>query len=218
MIPGKLNRHSALLAGLYTFALIGVVLNVAGETHLPPSILTPLAMALLGIVAFGLTYELHLKTIGAVAGTLLLVFLALALGVNSGFPFGDFAYTSQLGPKILDVPVLVPFACLGILIPAWVAADKVLRYRNLVVASIIVTAFDMVLEFGADSLDLWHWKGGLPTELNYISWFGISCLAFTILEKYAKEKEPSIIVPHLLFAQLLYFALTDAGLRFFIRH
>lgn len=119
---------------------------------------------------------------------------------------------------MIDVPVVVPFAWLAVLIPAWVAADKVLRYRNIVAAAIIVTAFDGVMEFAADSLDWWHWRGGLPTELNYISWFGVSYLAFTILEKYAREKEPNPIVPHFLFAQLLYLALTDAGLRFLVQH
>jgi putative membrane protein len=210
------SRNSRILAVLYAFAVLGAFLNAVGASHVSLAFLTPVTMALLGIVSLLLTYEFSAKSIGAMGGVVILLFFCQALGVNTGFPFGEFAYTSGLGPKVLDVPLVMPFAWLSVLVPAWVSAGRVLRYRNVVVASIIVTAVDAVFEFTADSLDLWHWKGGLPTELNYVSWFGVSCLAFTILEKYATEKEPNPIVPHFLFAQLLYFALTDAALRFLV--
>ncbi len=213
---GNSDRHTAILAALYAFFVIGALLNILAGPRFSLPVLTPFVMAIVGIGAFVLTYELDIRTIGAAAGTVFFLFCCQALGVNSGVPFGDFAYTSLLGPKVLDVPVVIPFAWLAILIPAWAAADKVLQYRNIVVASIVVTAFDSVLEFAADGLDLWHWKGGLPTELNAISWFGVSYLAFSLLEKYARAKDPNPVVPHLLFAQLLYFALTDTGLRFLV--
>lgn len=211
------DRHPAVVAGLYALSVIGALLNTVGSHQFPVPLLTPFAMAVVGIGALLLTYKRTIRTVVAVSATVSFVYLCQALGVNSGFPFGEFAYTNQLGPKLLDVPVIVPFSWLAILIPAWVAADKVLRYRNVVVAAIIVTASDAVLEFAADALDLWHWRGGLPTELNYISWFAVSYVAFTILEKYAQEKEPSRIVPHLLFAQLLFFVLTDVGLHFLVQ-
>jgi uncharacterized membrane protein len=113
---------------------------------------------------------------------------------------------------------VIPFAWLAVLVPSWVAADRILRYKNVIVASVVVTAFDAVMEFAADSLDLWHWSGGLPTELNYISWFGISYLSLSILKNYATEKESSPLVPHLLFAQLVYFFLSDVGMRFLVSH
>jgi uncharacterized membrane protein len=212
------SRSFRILVVLYSFAMLGALLNAVGASHGSLAFLTPVTMALLGIVSLLLTYEFSGKTIGAIGGVLILLFLCQALGVNAGFPLGDFAFTNGLGPKVLDVPIVMPFAWLSILVPAWISADRILRYRNVVVASVIVTAVDAVFEFTADSLDLWHWKGGLPTELNFISWFGVSYLAFTILEKYAREKEPNPIVPHFLFAQLLYFALTDVALRFLVLH
>ena len=214
---GKFNRQSALLTGLYALFVMGALLNIIGRSRFPLPLVTPLVMAFVGIGAVVLTYERSVRTTVTVAGAAFFVFLSQVVGANLGFPFGDIAYTSQLGPKVFDVPLIIPFAWLAILVPAWVAADKILRFRNVIVAAIIVTACDAVLEFAADSLDLWHWRGGLPTELNYISWFGVSYVALTILEKYAREQNPNPIVPHLLFAQLLYFALTDAGLRFLVQ-
>jgi uncharacterized membrane protein len=160
-----------------------------------------------------LTYEITPRSIAAILSVLLLTFIAEVSGVNLGFPFGDYAYTHMLGPRLLDVPLVIPFVWLAILIPSWIAAERFLRYKHIVVASILAMAADAVLEFAADSLDLWHWKDGLPTELHYITWFIVSYVALSILQTYAKEKSAHWIVPHLLVAQLLYFFLTDAGLR-----
>ena len=135
-------------------------------------------------------------------------------GVNMGFPFGDYSYTQALGPKLFEVPLVIPFAWLSILVPSWVASEQILHFRHVVVASVVVTAFDAVLEFAAASLNLWHWQGGRPTELNYISWFAVSCVSLTLLKRYAREKAAHPIVPHLLFAQLLYFSLSDMRIRF----
>ncbi|MCX6134017.1 MAG: carotenoid biosynthesis protein [Ignavibacteriales bacterium] len=210
------SRNSKIRVAFYAFVALAALANIFGTPYYSVPLLTPLAMALIGLASLVLTYQLTVKTICAAVGVVLFLFFCQALGANTGFPFGEFAYTSGLGPKVLDVPLVMPLAWLSILIPAWVAADKVLRYRNLVVASIIVAAVDAVLEFTADALDLWHWKGGFPTELNVISWFVVSYLALTILGKYATEKEPDPIVPHFLFGQLIYFALTDIGLCFLV--
>ncbi len=207
-------RRRLILAGLYLFFGAGAALNT---THLFQPIMqfmTPFVLVAIGIVAAILTYEVNLRSIAALLLVLLLIFVAEASGVNLGFPFGDYAYTHLLGPKVLDVPLVVPFAWLAILIPSWVAAERFLRYKHIVVASILATAADTVLEFAADSLDLWHWRDGMPTELNYITWFLVSYLAFAILQAYAKEKSGHWIVQHLLVAQLLYFFLSDAGLRY----
>lgn len=214
----NVRPKSLALVGFYTFCIAGALLNTLGLFQTVMLTLTPLVMVFIGVAATVLTFRLSLRTVGAVMGVLILTFLCEAAGVNFGFPFGDYAYTSLLGPKVLDVPLVIPFAWLAILIPSWVAADRILRYKNVIVASVVVTAFDAVMEFAADSLDLWHWKGGLPTELNYISWFGISYLAISILKNYATEKESSPLVPHLLFAQLAYFFLSDVGIRFLFSH
>ena len=147
-----------------------------------------------------------------------MIFLVEASGVNAGFPFGDYAFTNLAGPKVLDVPVVIPFAWLAILIPAWIVSDRILRYQHLVVASLIVVAFDAVLEFAADTMDLWHWRGGSPTELTFISWFGVSFMMLSILRKYSASRESNAIVPHFLIAQLIFFFLTDVGMRFIIPH
>jgi uncharacterized membrane protein len=185
-----------------------------GYQPLMPGV-TPIVLFVISCSAFLLTYKLTIRNIGVAFGVVLMTFVTEASGANFGFPFGDYAFTNALGPKLLDVPLVIPFLWLGVLITSWIAADRVLRYKHVVVAAIIATAFDAVVEFAADSLDLWHWQGGMPTELNFISWFVFAYMGISLLKRYATEKEADPIVPHLLIVQLLYFFICDIGIRFF---
>ena len=211
------KRRRIFLTCLYLVVSVGAVWNTTRLFQPLMHFMTPSVLVAIGLLAMFLTYEVNLRSMAAILSVLLLTFMAEAAGVNLGFPFGEYAYTQLLGPKLLDVPLAIPFVWLAILIPSWSAAERFLRYKHIVVASILATAADAVLEFAADSLDLWHWKGGLPTELNFISWFIVSYLALAILQAHAKEKAAHWIVPHLLIAQLLYFFLSDAGIRYLSR-
>ncbi len=213
-----MNRKTLVLIALYGISIAAAAANIMFQGT--PLIIrcTLWAMAAIGVTAWFLSVRPTLPSFGALAAVLVFIFLCVASGVNTGFPFGDYAFTNLAGTKIWDVPVVLPFSWLAILIPAWVASDRILRYQHVVVASLIVVAFDSVLEFAADTMDLWHWSGGFPGELNFLSWFGVSYLAFTILKKYATVRESNAVVPHFLFAQLLYFFLTDVGMRFIFPH
>ena len=206
-------NKKALLIGLYVFFVAGGVWNTLRVFEAAMAVMTPFVMVAVGVAAFLLTFELNSKSIAAGITVLLVTFVCEASGTNLGFPFGEYAYTHRLGPKLLDVPLVIPFAWLGVLVAAWISAGHFLKLKKAVVASILVTVFDAVMEFAADALDLWHWKGGLPTELNYISWFVISYGCLSLLKRFAREKEPNPLVAHLLASQLVYFVLTVIGLR-----
>jgi len=211
------NNRRALI-GLYAIAAVLALGNLFRSLSIVMQWIPPLMILAIGAASFFLTYRMTWRSGAAVVGVALLVFLSEVLGVNAGFPFGDFAFTNVLGPKLLDVPYLIVLLWLSILIPASSAAERFLKYNHVVVVAILVTAFDAVLEFAADSLDLWHWKEGMPNELNYISWFGISYFSISLLKKFANEREPNALVAHFLSAQLIYFALSDVGVRFIAPH
>ncbi|MCX6142746.1 MAG: carotenoid biosynthesis protein [Ignavibacteriales bacterium] len=199
---------------LYLFFVCGGLWNVLRGYQSFMQSLFPIILFAIACAAFLLTYKVTIRNVGVGFSVVLMTFIAEASGANFGFPFGDYAFTNALGPKLLDVPLVIPFLWLGLLITSWIAADRILRYKHVVVAAIVATAFDAVVEFAADSLDLWHWQGGMPTELNFISWFAIAYLGIFLLRRYATEKEADPIVPHLLIVQLLYFFICDIGIRF----
>ncbi|GIJ25352.1 membrane protein [Micromonospora qiuiae] len=47
-----------------------------------------------------------------------------ALGVATGFPFGSYDYSGQLGPKLAGVPLIIPLAWTWMAWPAWLVAIR----------------------------------------------------------------------------------------------
>ncbi len=45
-----------------------------------------------------------------------------AVGLATGFPYGEYTYSDDLGPTLLGVPFLVPLAWLMMAWPSWVLA------------------------------------------------------------------------------------------------
>jgi uncharacterized membrane protein len=68
---------------------------------------------------------------------------AEAVGVATGRPFGQYAYTGTLGPELLGVPVVVPLA--------WV----MMAWPALVVARTLVPRGPAVAVVGAGALTAW---------------------------------------------------------------
>jgi hypothetical protein len=203
------------LWALYAIAITGGAWNAV--RGYPPFMNTVMPILFVGVAlaTFVMTYRLTVRNVLASLAVVLLIFVAEVSGVNIGFPNGDYVYTTALGPKLFDVPLVIPLFWFALLIVSWSVSDRFLRYKNVVVAAIVVTAFDAVLEFAADSLGLWHWQGGMPTELAFISRFALAYAGLSLMKQYAAEKESDALLPHLLIIQLLYFVLSDIGIRFF---
>jgi hypothetical protein len=200
---------------LYGFAIGGGAWNAARGYPSFMTVVMPILFVGVAVAAFLLTYRLTVRNIIAALAVVLVIFVAEVSGINIGFPYGDYVYTTSLGPKLFDVPIVIPLFWFAVLIVSWSVSDRFLRYKHVVVAAIVVTAFDLVLEFAADSLGLWHWQAGMPTELTFISRFALAYAGLSLMRQYAAEKEPDALLPHLLIIQLLYFVISDIGIRFF---
>ena len=58
----------------------------------------------------------------------------------------------------------------GIRIVSVIFANKI---TSLVVACILVTLIDLLIEQVASKLDFWQFEGGLPGLHNYLGWIGV---------------------------------------------
>ena len=88
--------------------------------------------------------------------------------------FGKYSYGDGLGFKLLNVPLIISinWAMLifaGIRIVSGIFANKIV---SLVVAAILVTIIDLIIEQVAPRLDFWKFEGGLPGLHNYQGWIG----------------------------------------------
>lgn len=146
------------------------------------------------IVVFLLARSLGiLKTVVISVQILFLTWLIEAIGVYTGFPFGNYQYTNRLQPQILGVPILIPFAWLMMLPPSWAVACRITHgkygIRFSVISAMAFTAWDFFLDPQMVSWGLWRWEThglyfGIPLS-NFFGWF-ISALLITVIVRPSK--------------------------------
>lgn len=116
------------------------------------------------------------------------------IGVSTGYPFGNYSYTSGLSPLIGPVPLFIPFL--------WCA----LGYYCLQAGGISIVApaaLMAVLDISFDpifSSTLWQWKTtagpsyfGVPV-LNFFGWFVTAVIIFTFFWVVAKDRKRSVVL------------------------
>ena len=106
----------------------------------------------------------------------LLGFIIEVIGVKTGLIFGKYSYGNGLGIKLLDVPLIISInwamlICAGIRIVSSIFANKI---KVLVVAALLVTGIDLLIEQVAPKLNFWQFEGGLPGIHNYLGWIGVA--------------------------------------------
>ena len=155
------------------FHFVGILL-LGGPWSSDFVMLTPLNLLLLSVVYLITSDKVKRPLLYALPA--LMGFLVEMLGTNTGFPFGEYSYSSILGPGLLGTPFLI-----GVL--WWV----LLRSFNDVFSRIssnktiisLATALGMLLldifiEPVAIGLGFWEWQAAeVPLE-NYMAWFVLS--------------------------------------------
>jgi putative membrane protein len=125
-------------------------------------------------------------------------FAVEAIGVATGFPFGHYDYSGQLGPKLLGVPLIIPLAWTWMAWPAWLAALRLTSHRfgQIAVAAVGLAAWDLFLDPQMVAEGYWTWRSpapalpgvpGVPIG-NYLGWLGFAILLMTALSLTGRDK------------------------------
>jgi putative membrane protein len=118
-------------------------------------------------------------------------FAVEALGVATGVPFGAYAYSADLGPQALGVPLIIPLAWTWMAWPAWLAALRITRHplARVVLAGVGLAAWDLFLDPQMVAEGYWTWAHpepalpgvpGVPVG-NYLGWLAVALLMMTVL-------------------------------------
>ncbi len=147
-----------------------------------------------------------------------LVLVVEWIGVTTGFPFGAYRYTDVLGPSIVGVPLVIPFAWYTTVINAFRMAEYLAGGSRMVAAfgaATISLGVDILLEPTAVYVQrYWQWDGpSVPIE-NYVTWFLLSmALGLSIRQSHVLPEDARVAVAAtgavLVLQQVLLFAVTD---------
>ncbi|MEH0971352.1 carotenoid biosynthesis protein [Micromonospora sp. CPCC 205546] len=131
-----------------------------------------------------------------------------ALGVATGFPFGSYDYSGELGPKLAGVPLIIPLAWTWMAWPAWLAATRLtggdtgdrpgrrggwFPVRRIALAAVGLAAWDLFLDPQMVAEGYWAWRDaspalpglpGIPVS-NYLGWLLFAVLMMSALRPLA---------------------------------
>lgn len=176
----KLNKEEIFLYLIYTVGVIGHLTNALLEYM---KLLTPFTLLLTGGVVFFSTIKNSKNNfiIWAIV-TYIITFSLEVIGVKSGIIFGSYWYGETLGTKFLNVPLIIGFNWIMVILGAILLAENIFKNKILITitASLLSTTFDFFLEPTAIKLGYWNWTDISVPLQNYFAWFIISLL-FTIL-------------------------------------
>lgn len=208
---------------LYFFLATGGLWNALGLFQPLMSFLAPWMVLLLGIggALFAILQNPGYRR-SILAWTVGVFFLSLAaeiLGVNTGFPFGHYAYGKNMAPFIWNTPIAIGGAWLSVILSSVFLVRLMLRrmsffqtnsmsisFATALTAAILAVSFDALMEFAAVKLGYWTWQGDTVPIQNYLSWLVLSFVfSLAALRTFAGSKIKTSEVWHLYPAQLIYF-------------
>lgn len=163
---------------LIIFHVIGLALFL----YVPEFVkLSYMNIALCGLLVFldkNITARSLVAALIVIAGG----FTVELIGVQTGLLFGEYAYGSALGPKLMGVPLIIGVNWLAIVLASigFIGSFKLKPGLAAVFAGALSTAMDYLIEPVAIRFDFWSWTGTVIPVWNYICWF-IFCTIFAYL-------------------------------------
>lgn len=140
-----------------------------------------------------------------IAITFIIGFAVELVGVHTGVLFGNYQYTDALGPGWQGIPLLIGANWVIVLAGSITLAMRMTGNKWLVciLAAVIATAYDWVLEPVAEKLGYWHWQDDAIPLYNYLCWALVSAMIAIVWQVF--RLRPNQFALHLFIIQLLFF-------------
>ena len=180
------ERASWAIAYIYTlYVALGALPPLRGMVAFS---VTAASLLLVILYVFHSYANLRLKTASkflVIAATV--SFIWEFIGVTTGVPFGQYVYTTALGPQLGPVPLFIPLIWCALGYFCMEASDYYIMASALMVS--LDLSFDPVF---SNSLGLWTWLGptqyfGVPLS-NFFGWFIASLTFFAVFFFTSKRK------------------------------
>lgn len=208
MINSSLNKNNSLiyqvvLTVIYLVGMIGFA-NPEWKEELQPTS---------GVILYISTCIMALASKNKLR---FMVFLSIAfiiglgteaIGVNTGYLFGDYKYGSNLGPKFLNVSVVIGLLWGVLALAAASIVDRIVLFNKVKVffSALLMLIVDVIMEPVAIANEFWTWSGTEVPIYNYICWFLIALVLQMILRKF-RLNEKNKVYDTLLVLMVVFFS------------
>jgi putative membrane protein len=200
---------------LYIIYTVGVIGHLTAPLQIYMKMLTPLTLLLTGgiVLLTAIKNSKQVFLLWAVV-TYIITFSLEVIGVKTGLIFGSYWYGETLGVKFLNVPLIIGFNWIMIILGAIILSEKILTNKMMVSlsAAILATLFDFFLEPIAIRFSYWNWSDISVPIQNYVAWFFISLL-FSVLYFSMRIKVNTDLPVKFFLTQFVFFII----LYFFMR-
>lgn len=210
---------------LFIFFLVGIIGHAWDLTYPIMVLLTPYVILISGIWAIHKCIKRKYVVFWIIVAYII-TFSLEVLGVSAGLVFGPYYYGDVLGPKLLDVPVVIGLNWVFIIFSLVLFSEwlvkllfksrinvKIEIFLIAIFTAIFATLFDFLMEPVAVGLNYWTWTLtsnplNIPLQ-NYLAWFLISfSFALTLLiipknKRLVLEESPHS--PWFVLIQLIFF-------------
>lgn len=120
------------------------------------------------------------------------------LGVQTGFPFGEYTYGSVLGPKIAGTPLLIGVNWVIVIVGSITAARRLFPKAPILVRTALSASLalflDILIEPVAVALDMWTWTDGEIPSSNYIAWWFLAAAFTYIYQKWGNTSAHWVVI------------------------
>jgi len=194
---------------LYIIFFVGIIGHLYNPLQNLMLLLTPATLLLTGLIVLFYSYKTSTnKFLLWAVFTYVITFILEVIGVKTGLIFGEYNYGSTLGIKLFDVPLIIGFNWVFVILGS-ISISRLLTgniFLSVIISAFIAFIFDLILEPIAVKLDYWSWSKGIIPLQNYLAWFVIALIsAFGF--NYLKVKVISKISLHYLLVQFIFFVI-----------
>jgi putative membrane protein len=190
--PAPRERSDGRLA--WWLALATVVLEILyplvhGHGRDQLTVVTVIVFALATVIQLVATRRLPVALAFLVV-TAAVGFAVESVGTRTGYPFGSYLYNSSLGPRLRDVPLVIPLAWTMMAWPALAVARRLSNKRIGValVGGWALASWDLFLDPQMVRAGHWHWTyptpgvQGIPLT-NYAGWLLVSVFLIAVIDR-----------------------------------
>ena len=208
----KMDRSNAIPIGFLILMIVVVLPSFFG----PPLYVMIAILTLFVAFFFGFSFTHGYQTLGGKAIsaflgiTVVVTYVMEWLGTHLGIPFGHYYYTNNLGPLILDVPIVIPIQWFNALYVCYIMANITLSrsgngasaslLKRILLTSIITGLFMVSWDFINDpymvGVGSWVWTSpmeffgltfyGIPLS-NFLGWVFTSALTVFAFDLYRNQ-------------------------------